>query len=567
VTYSFIKRTAIFTMMAYIFMVFPANYSFANELKSEDLKSARKFYDEGDHGAALRAIEAFFSSVTFKEDMKDDFCFAYFLQAKIYFEAGNIDEMTKALTNLYKINPKFQMPPGEYKSFKEDAKKIQDAALKKFTETIPATSHGVIIPPPSSIKKKKFPVLLVVGAVVVVGVLAYLLTKKKPEKTLTVTVGEGVDGNPANGTHKYKQGSSANYSYTLKNGYTSLIVKLDGADGPASGTITMDKDHILTVNASKIAYTLTVSKGVGVNGAPDSNVFYYNDGVLVNYNYTLQTGYQNLVIMLDGISAPTSGTITMNGNHTLSASAVQITGFTLTVTRGPGVNGDPNTGTYSYGQGAAVSYNYSLLDTTYKNLDVTLDGVVAPASGTITMNGNHTLSASATKVYQLTVSLGEGVSGTPGQGSHSYNEGATVPYNYSLKTGYKDLTVTIDGVAAPASGTITMSGNHTISASAVKNQYKLTVIKDDHLNGIPLSGTYFYNDGAKVSYSYKIAGTAGTVVVILDSNVVSQEGSVTMDKDHTLNATWQPPGSGDYKYTNAAAEPVSTPGKSIKEGK
>lgn len=70
--------------------------------------------------------------------------------------------------------------------------------------------------------------------------------------------------------------------------------------------------------------------------------------------------------------------------------------FTLTVTKGTGVLGSPNSGTYTYERGAIASYTYSLeIDYLFYDLIVKLDGVEIPISGNITMDRNHTLNASA----------------------------------------------------------------------------------------------------------------------------------------------------------------------------
>jgi hypothetical protein len=98
-------------------------------------------------------------------------------------------------------------------------------------------------------KNKKFPWMMVIGGIVVVGILAYLLTAKKSKKNLTVNLEEGVKGDPPPGTHKYKKGTSVNYNYSLKSGYTNLVVLLDGQEVSSSGTIKMDNDHQLNVSA------------------------------------------------------------------------------------------------------------------------------------------------------------------------------------------------------------------------------------------------------------------------------------------------------------------------------
>lgn len=116
-------------------------------------------------------------------------------------------------------------------------------------------------------KKKKFPWLLVVGGVVVVGVALYFLVFKTKKFDLTVNVSEGVNGSPAAGTSKYKKGSTVNYSYSLAAGYEQLSVKVDGTEKPASGSITMDAAHTITVTAVKSVtgtYKGTTSQGYAI---------------------------------------------------------------------------------------------------------------------------------------------------------------------------------------------------------------------------------------------------------------------------------------------------------------
>lgn len=68
--------------------------------------------------------------------------------------------------------------------------------------------------------------------------------------------------------------------------------------------------------------------------------------------------------------------------------------------------------------------------------------------------------------YTLTVNVGEGVNGTPATGSYPYNENDLVPYSYSAQSGYGHLAVTLDGAPVPESGTVTMTGNHQLGATA-----------------------------------------------------------------------------------------------------
>jgi len=69
--------------------------------------------------------------------------------------------------------------------------------------------------------------------------------------------------------------------------------------------------------------------------------------------------------------------------------------YTLTVTMGSGVSGNPATGSYSYAENDTVSYSYTA-QAGYGNLTVTLDGAPVGNSGVVTMTANHTLNATAT---------------------------------------------------------------------------------------------------------------------------------------------------------------------------
>jgi len=113
-------------------------------------------------------------------------------------------------------------------------------------------------------KRKKIPLLLVLGVAVVAIIAALLLKKKKPkqpeEYTLTVTVGEGVQGTPATGTSTYSRGDSVNYSYSLQDGYSNLVVRLDGNVISSSGTVEMNANRTLTATADPNVLSFVTDK-------------------------------------------------------------------------------------------------------------------------------------------------------------------------------------------------------------------------------------------------------------------------------------------------------------------
>lgn len=167
--------------------------------------------------------------------------------------------------------------------------------------------------------------------------------------------------------------------------------------------------------------------------------------------------------------------------------------YTLTVTVGEGVSGTPVAGTSTNKKGTTVAYSYSLQGG-YSDLSVTLDGAAVAASGTVTMNANHTLAASAIKTYVLTVSRGEHVDGTPASGTYSYASGTTVNYSYAAASGYANLKVKIDNVAASNSGAILMNANHALGA----NLYGANLMID--AEG-PTGEARIYLDGVNTGFS------------------------------------------------------------------
>ncbi|MCI0470036.1 MAG: PEGA domain-containing protein, partial [Candidatus Aminicenantes bacterium] len=81
---------------------------------------------------------------------------------------------------------------------------------------------------------------------------------------------------------------------------------------------------VYTILLKQTKYQLTVNLGEGVNGSPTGGVYSYKRGSNVGYNYTAQTGYGAIRVMIDGQIAPASGSINMKGNHSLNVTATKL---------------------------------------------------------------------------------------------------------------------------------------------------------------------------------------------------------------------------------------------------
>jgi hypothetical protein len=220
-------------------------------------------------------------------------------------------------------------------------------------------------------------------------------------------------------------------------------------------------------------YTLTTSVGTGVNGAPATGAVKYKKRSMVSYDYSVASGYTNLVVTLDGTQVAASGTVTMDKDHSLSATAVAVQvveNYVLTVAKNAGVNGTPETGAYMYAQGMTVNYSYTAA-TGYTDLGVKLDNAAVAASGTFIMNANHSLTATAVLMpvgehYVLTVTTSEGVVGTPAAGVYTYTTITLVNYSYTAASGYANLVVKLNNVPVAPSGLLIMKENLNLSVTA-----------------------------------------------------------------------------------------------------
>ena len=235
--------------------------------------------------------------------------------------------------------------------------------------------------------------LLVTAFVLIIalGLLSTISCKKSQnatEYTLSVVLSTGVTGTPAAGTYVYNLNDQESYSYDLEQGYTRLKVTLDGLEVESSGTITMDRDHTLSVTAAQGTgeYLLYVAYGAGVSGVPEEGYYYHDAGDQVDYTVSLADGYTNLKVTLDGNEIEPSGTITVSGDHTFYGSAeveYYIQGswalsevyddgsaFEVTVTfsgeteNGTVVDSDGGMGTYTV-SGAAVEFTLEYPEVTY----------------------------------------------------------------------------------------------------------------------------------------------------------------------------------------------------------
>lgn len=194
----------------------------------------------------------------------------------------------------------------------------------------------------------------------------------------------------------------------------------------------------------------------------------------------------------------------------------ETTTATYTVIVSAGVNGSPAAGTYTLVVGSSLEYAYTLQGG-FSALKVELDNSQIASSGTLTVAaGEHYLQAYSddNAQYSLKVSLADGVSGTPAEGTYYHPKGTVVEYSYAAAEGYTGLEVTVDSASAGASGTVVMDANHVIGATVgslynIQGTWTLTEVYGDGssfevtatFSGGFASGTVSDSDGGSGTYT------------------------------------------------------------------
>jgi hypothetical protein len=138
--------------------------------------------------------------------------------------------------------------------------------------------------------------------------------------------------------------------------------------------------------------------------------------------------------------------------------------------------------------------------------------------------------------YLLTVSLYDGVTGTPENGTYTYTEIKEVEYSYGLLEGYTALTVLLDGEEVESSGTFTMNGNRylVVTAGQGTGEFRLNVAVATGAAGTPEEGTYYYDAGEQVAFNYSLEDGYTNLRVSFDGVEIGSTGTITISQDHTL---------------------------------
>jgi uncharacterized repeat protein (TIGR02543 family) len=230
------------------------------------------------------------------------------------------------------------------------------------------------------------------------------------------------------------------------------------ATGTYTYTLTATNTHGTTTATTHVtvtsqpAQTLTMTAGPGVTGTPLLTSD-YPYGTAVPYMYSLQTGYKDLVVQVDHVTAPASGTLTMTVPHNITVSATQKTVFTVTFLAGKGGTLTGNT-TQTITAGGSATAVTAHADSGYTFANWTGPGFTASTANPLTVTGvtadltiiaNFTPPPTSTYSVSFVALTGGKLTGDALQSVNS--GGSTSAVTAAPDTGYDFVNWTIPGSA------------------------------------------------------------------------------------------------------------------------
>jgi hypothetical protein len=394
--------------------------------------------------------------------------------------------------------------------------------------------------------------------------------------TISSTAGGSVF-TPGEGVFTYDEGTvvdlvatpDADYRFVEWTGDVEAIADVDDA----STTVTMNGDYAVTANFVA-TYDLTISStGGGSVTEPGEGMFTYDEGTVIDLVATPDAGYRfvewtgDVGTITDVHDAST--TIAMSGNYAVTANFAATFYLNVSSTAGGWVT-TPGEGTFACDTGTVVSLvarplsGYQFVNWTG---DVSAIAGVYAATTTITMNGDHAITANFVAVYDLTISSAAGGSVTePGQGRYRYDKGQVVDLAATPVSGYRFVNWTgsvgtIANVNA-ASTTITMNGNYAVTANFVAIYNLATSSMAGGSVTEPGEAVFTCDEGtvvhlvAEAEEGYRFVEWAGDVDTIAD--VYAAETTITMNGDYSITADFEEVPQVCPTVTTKAAADITT---------
>ncbi|MHA2170173.1 MAG: beta strand repeat-containing protein [Candidatus Kariarchaeaceae archaeon] len=371
----------------------------------------------------------------------------------------------------------------------------------------------------------------------------------------------------------FELGLDVSYTYTVSDlSGTSVVVKLNGApitdsgsiSGLAVGTYTLTievTDIYSNVGFDEIVFFIEDSTSPIVSITSPGNDSTFEFGIDISYSYTISDlSGTSVVVRLNGAPIADSGSLSglTVGTYTLTIEATdtsnnfgsdEITFFVQDSTAPVVTITSPSNDSF-FELGVDVTYTYSVTDLSGTSVEVKIDGVPIPDSGSIVglAVGTYTLTIEATDSFSnfgsdeivffvQDTTLPVVVITSPANAS-VFEFGSDISYTYTV-TDLSSTTVVVKLDGTPIADTGLISG-------LTVGTYTLTVEATDAYGNVGTAETIFFylvdtippvvtivaptnastfEYGDDVSYSYTISDLSGTTVVVkLDGTPIADSG-------------------------------------------
>ena len=358
---------------------------------------------------------------------------------------------------------------------------------------------------------------------------------------------------PEPGVYEYPEGDRVSISITPSEGWRIDHLIIDGHDFQNLTTeIIMNQTHTVNITFSKITFNLTIETEGSGNTDPPTGTQSYFDGTIVqvyaeassewifdHWNLDEEIEYDNPIQVL------------VDSNHVLKAvfSGIPVpipptpvpTSYTLSLqTEGYGST-NLGSGIFTYNEMEATQV-LAIPSNGWEFDHWVLDGANIGNSNPIAINMDspHSLKAVFTLITQDSYSL---TVKTVGQGSilknpsqSAYSNGRIVQLTATSSTGwvFAGWSGDIKSTANPLS--IIMNGNMTVTATFVKQQYHLTIIKSGTGSGTvnknPNSETYAHGTPVTITATPEtgsiFAGWSGGITSTANPLHITMNGNMTV---------------------------------------
>ncbi len=300
----------------------------------------------------------------------------------------------------------------------------------------------------------------------------------------TVMVTQGLHGLISPGTSSYYDpGNSVYESIVPDSGYFIASIIVDGSPftvtspgGQTVSFINIQGNHSVTATFA-LDYTVMVTQGLHGLISPGTSS-YYDPGNSVYESIVPDSGYFIASIIVDGspftVTSPGGQTVSfinIQGNHSVTATFAL--DYTVMVTQG--LHGLISPGTSSYYDPGNSVYESIVPDSGYFIASIIVDGspftVTSPIGQTVSfinIQGNHSITASFTINYTVTVT--QGLHGSISPTTAIYNAGSNVYEFVAPDSGYFIESITVDG----SSITVTSLGDQTVRFNKIQANHSIT---------------------------------------------------------------------------------------------